>query len=982
MVQFTFAQEKTISGIVSDETGPLPGVSVLIKGTTSGTETDFDGKYSIEANTGDVLVFSFVGMTSQEKTVGTSNTINVVLEADNVLSEVVVIGYGTQSKRNVTGNIAKISSDDITGIPTPSVLNGIAGKAAGVQISQTNGKIEGGLNFRIRGQASISAGTDPLYVLDGIPMVNSNESNNGSPTNPLLTLTPNEIESIDILKDAASAAIYGARGANGVVIITTKRGKDGKAVFSLNFSTGVSQAANRRDWLNAAEYIELFTESAQRSPFGDLSGPGGFLEGRFDRYSNGTDWRNLEVDTDWEDITFQDGHTRDADFSMSGGNAKTSYFFSGAYNDTKGILLGNNLERVTSRINASHKLTDKFKVGMNLNFSRVEIDRVANDNSFLTPLQAIAQAPISPAFLDNGDPNPNTLYANFLLEAKHSYYNTVIRRVTGKTYGEYAFTPWLKFNTDFAYDLYTQQEDQFRGRLAPFQSTNGQAFASNTNSENFIISNYLTFNKTFKEEHDVNLVVGTELNKSKRRDVSVTGQQFPTDDFQTVNSAAEITAGEGNFTAYSFVSYFARATYAYKDKYLLTANIRRDGSSRFGNAVQFGTFKAFSAGWIISDEDFLADSETFSFLKLRGSWGEVGNAEIGNFASRGLFQGVSYNQRPGIAPTQAGNDNLSWESSTQTDFGLEFGLFNNRISGDISLYNKNTEGLLFNQPLPPTSGAATITRNIGELENKGIEFTLTTKNIKTENFSWTTNFNISKNDNEIKSLPDGNDVITGRNILREGEPVNAFFLIEYAGVDPANGDALYNLNDGSGGTTNDPNAASRIAAGNPFAEVLVGLTNTIVYKNFDLSFTFQGEWGASIYNGGGRFQSANADFFDNQSSDQLRRWQNPGDITDVPEARLFGSNGTAHSTRYLEDGDFIRLRNATLGYNLPKSAIEKVGLSKVRVYLSGFNLLTITDFTGYDPESRRDTAGTLTPGQTFYSAPAARTISLGVNLSF
>ncbi len=977
-ILWSFAQVREITGIVSDETGPLPGVTVLIKGTTLGTETDFDGRYRIKAKTGDTLLFSFVGMKTSEQTVGTQTTINVKLESDNLLTEVVVIGFGTQTKRNLTDNVAKINSGDIANVPNPSVINNIAGKAAGVQVSQSNGKVEAGLNVRVRGQASISAGTQPLYVLDGIPLINADESNNGSPTNPLLTLSPNEIESIDILKDASSAAIYGSRGANGVVIITTKKGKEGKAKFSLNISNGISSAANKRDWLNAEEYVELFLEAGENGlNFGGWPAAG-FVEARLDRYSDGT-WREGTYDTDWQDIALRDGYTRDVDFSVSGGNAKTTYFFSGAYNDTKGIVKGNNLERISSRLNIQHKLTDKFTAGMNMNFSRVDIDRIANDNAFVTPLQAIAQAPISPAYDANGDPFTNTVYANFLLQDKHAFYNTIIRRVTGRAFANYEFIHGLTFNTDFGYDLYAQTEDSFTGRLAPFQSTNGEAFASNVNTESYNFSNYLSYDVGLPEDHDLNIVLGTEFNKSKRRFTSVTGTQFPTDDFQTINSAAEITAGEGSFTEFSFLSYFARATYSYKNKYLFKASVRRDGSSRFGRSNQFGTFSAFSGGWIISEEDFLIDSEVISFLKLRASYGEVGNAEIGNFAALGLFQGVSYNQRPGIAPTQPGNSQLSWESSSQTDFGLEFGVLNNRITGEFAYYNKDTDGLLFASPLPGSSGATSINRNIGRLRSKGVEFSLQTENITNENFKWTTNFNIGQNDNEVVSLPGGNDVINGRNILREGEVANAFYLIEYAGVDPANGDALYNLNDGSGGTTNDPNSAERVVVGNPFPEWIAGLTNTIKYKGFDFNFTLQGEFGASIYNNGGRFQSANADWFDNQTKDQLRRWQKPGDITDVPQARLGWGNGTAHSTRYLQEGDFIRLRNITLGYTLPKEILDKVKFGNVRVYVSGFNLLTFTDYDGYDPESRSDAGGI---GQVFYSAPAAKTVSIGLNLTF
>jgi TonB-linked SusC/RagA family outer membrane protein len=973
----TFAQ-KTVTGTVTSKSDgePLPGVSVTIKGSTSGTETDFDGKYSIKIEEGKVLVFSYLGFKTVEKTVGSDSVIDVVLEEENsVLDEIVVVGFGSQSKRRLTDNVAKINSDDIANVPNPSVINNIAGKAAGVQVSQGNGKVEAGLNVRVRGQASLSAGTQPLYVLDGIPLNNINESSNGAPTNPLLTLSPNEIESIDILKDASAAAIYGARGANGVVIITTKRGKEGKAKFSVNLSNGFSSRANSRDWLNAEQYIELFTEAANNVGY-----PIAFLEADFDFIAGGTDWRNGEVDTVWEDLALRDGFTRDADFSVSGGNAKTTYFFSGAYNDTKGIVRGNDLERISARVNVQHKFSDKFTAGMNMNYSRVDIDRIANDNAFVTPLQAIAQPAISPAFLPNGDPNPNTLYPNFLLQDKHAFYNTIIRRIIGRAYASYEIIDGLTINTDFGYDMNDQTEDSFTGRLAPFQSTNGEAFVSDVGTESYNWSNYFSYDVNLPEDHTLNVVVGTEFNRSKRRLTSVTGIEFPTDDFTTIASAAEITAGTSLFEEWSFLSYFTRATYSYKNKYLFKASIRRDGSSRFGANKRFGTFPAVSAGWIMSEEDFLSDSETISFLKLRASYGVTGNAEIGNYAPLTLFSGVSYNLRPGIAITQAGNENLSWETSVQTDIGLEFGLLDNRITGELAYYVKDTDDLLFGRPFADSAGdPGTILGNIGAIKSQGIEFSFQTKNIQTEDLKWTTNFNIGQNDNEVVSLPNGADVITGRNILREGEVARAFFLIEYAGVDPANGDALYNLNDGSGGTTNDPNLAQRIVAGNPFPEWIGGLTNTITYKNFDFSFTLQGEFGASIYNAGGRFQSANADFYDNQSTDQLRRWQNPGDITDVPQARLFGGNGTAHSTRYLQDGDFIRLRNITLGYSLPQNVLDEIGFSSVRVYVSGFNLLTFTDFDGYDPESRADTGGI---GQVFYSAPAAKTVSLGLNVTF
>ncbi|ADF51036.1 MAG: TonB-dependent receptor [Zunongwangia sp.] len=980
--QFAFAQERMINGTIVDDQGmPLPGVNVIVQNTNRGVQTDFDGHFSIAASTGEVLEFSYVGFTSQTVTIGPDmQDLSIILGEDAAqLDEVVVVGYGTQSKRQLTDNVAKLTSEDIAEVPTPSLQSSLSGKAAGVQVTQTNGKVEGGINIRIRGIASVGAGSEPLYVLDGVPLINNNESNNGAPTNPLLTLSSNEIESIDILKDASAAAVYGSRGANGVVIITTKKGGNNKGTFAVNYSYGISETANRRDWLNADQYIELFTEAAINS-YGEADGLAE-AEGTFDYLAQGTDWRNREIDTDWQDEIFRTGYTQNADFSASGGDERTSYFFSGAYNDTEGIIRGNNLDRITARANVSHQFSDKFNAGMNVSFSRTNIDRIANDNAFVNPVQGVAQSPLSPAYLENGEPNPNTLYANFLLQDKHAFYNTVIRRVTGRAFAEYKFLPSLKFNTDFGYDLFYQTEDSFTGSLAPFQSTNGEAYASSVGTESYVSSNYFTYSQVFDEIHDVEVVAGMEYNNTHRRFQSVTGIQFPTDDFQTINSAAEISAGNGITNGNRFLSYFARGTYALDGKYLFKASVRRDGSSRFGRDTQFGTFSAISGGWILSEENFLSEADWLSFLKLRASWGQTGNAQIGDYAALGLYGGTSYNQRPGIYPDQPANFLLSWESVNQTDIGVEYGFLNNRISGEIDYYSKVSKDLLFDNPLPGTSGFSSIQRNIGEMENSGVEFVLNTKIIQKADFTLSTSFNIAKNKNEVKRLPnDGADIISGQNIQREGESLNSFYLVEYAGVDPENGDALYYLNGKGSETTTNFNEANRVVAGAPYAEWIGGLTSNLYFHGIDFSFTFQGEWGASLYNGGGVYQSANGDYFDNQTADQMNRWQQPGDITDVPQARLYAGNGVANSTRYLEDADFIRLRNLTLGYTFPESIADKLSMNNLRVYFSGLNLLTVTDYEGYDPESRSDAGQG--PGTTFYSAPAARTFSLGVNLKF
>ncbi|KAF2514476.1 TonB-dependent receptor [Flavobacterium zhairuonense] len=978
-VQIAVAQGGAISGTVTDSKGvPIPGVNIVVKGTKVSTQTDFDGNFKIQANTGDILLASYVSFATVEVKASNSMTIRMV-ETQNELEAVLVVGYGTQSKKNLTDNIARVTAKDIQQVPVANVQNALVGKLAGVQITQTNGKVEGGMNIRVRGAASISASTQPLYVLDGIPLITDDESSNGAPTNPLLTLSPNEIESIDVLKDASSAAIYGARGANGVVIITTKKGKEGKGNFSLNFSQGISEATHTKKFLNAKQYVELLQEAGRNVD--DLES----VEDELDYLSQGTDWRNGEIDTNWQDIALRTGYTTDADFSVSGGDDKTKYFFAGAYNNTTGIVDSNDLERITARSNVSHKITDHFTAGMNIGFSRSVINRVQDDNSFSTPMQSLAQAPISQARLEDGTPNPNTEYVNYLLAKDNTSWKTIMRRVTGKIFGELKLVKGLKFNSDFAYDLLTQTEDYWQGKNAPFMATDGSVFATSVNTESYIFSNYFTYDLTFAENHTINAVAGMEFNKYNRRYQDVNSIYFPNDDFHTVDGGAEVNEGHGSETDYAFVSQFGRFNYSFKNKYLFKASIRRDGSSRFGKNERFAVFPAFSAGWVMSQEEFLKDNAVLSYLKLKASWGQVGNAEVGNFASRQLYRPSSYNLKSGLTFSQAGNDNLTWEKSSQTDVGVEVG-FINKINLEVDYYDKRTDGLLFAKPLALSSGATSINTNIGEIKSSGFEITLNTKNVETEKFKWTTSFNLTTNQSKVKSLPNNNtDVITDYNINRVGENISSFYLVEYAGVDPANGDALFVKNtvnaDGSldKSTTNDYSEAKRIVAGNPFPTLMSGLTNTMNYKNFDFNFTFQGEWGASIYNSAGIYMSTAADYFDNQTADQLNRWQNPGDITNVPQARFGGSNGTQESTRYLDKADFIRLRNVTLGYSLPKETVQKAGMSSLRIYFTAVNLLTFTNYEGTDPEARRDDSGI---GEDFYSAPPARTMAIGVNINF
>ncbi|MEM8928041.1 MAG: TonB-dependent receptor [Bacteroidota bacterium] len=1015
---FLQAQEKTVTGNVVDQTGvPLPGVNIIVEGTTNGTQTDFDGNYAINVAEGQAIVFTYLGQKTERVVVGTSNTIDVVMQEDaQTLEEVVLIGYGSTSKKLSTNNSVKIASQDTKDIPTPSFQNVLSGRAAGVQVIQNNGKVDAGIDIRIRGVSSISAGDQPLFVVDGVPIFNADQASTGGSLNPLLTIPTSDIESIDILKDASAVAIYGSRGNNGVVLITTKKGKFGAPQITVNTAYGISKETNRREFLNSDQYIELFTEAAVNSTdllagFG-ITDPVGFVQGRFNRYSNGT-WENARVNTDWQDEVFRTGYNLDANASISGATEKVNYLFNFGYTETEGILRGNDLQRFTTRLKLDFNVTEKLRLGANISYTRALINRLADDNSFLVPLQAVAQTPISP--LQDTDGNlarqfntgPNgegfLLYANFLRALALNSRENTQNRILGNLFGEYQIFDGLKYRSEFGYDWINQAEYTFFGPGSPFDSTDGTGTSTNFNNVNFNLANYLTFNKDFGE-HNLNFTGGIEYQQGDSDGNSVTGIRFPLG-LTTIRSAGEITGGDSFESKYTLLSYFARLGYSFNEKYLVNASFRRDGSSRFGINEQWGNFSSISGAWIVTEEGFLQDNEVLTFLKLRAGWGQAGNFEIGNFAARSRFTARTFNQNPGITFAQTVNPNLTWETSDGFDVGFDFGLWGNALSGEINYYSKDIEDLLFNENIPGSSGNNQVLRNIGNMRNSGIEITLRSTIVDNGDFTLSLNTNLTTLNNEITSLPNGNDIITGVNILREGETINSFFIREFAGANPDNGDALYFLNGATtsttptpnqpAGTTNSFNEANRIIAGSPIPDLIAGFGGSATYKNFDFSFTFQGEFGASIFNGGGRFMSASADFFDNQTSDQLRRWQQPGDITDVPQARLFAGNGTGDSTRYLDENDFVRLRNITLGYSFPTSITERMGMDNLRIYLTGFNILTFTDYEGWDPEARRDDfarpanitvggagAGTILTGQEFYSAPPPKTITLGLNVNF
>jgi len=1005
------AQEKTVSGKVtsSEDGSPIPGVNILVKGTATGTTTNIDGTYTlaVPGNT-PTLVFTFVGFKSTEHEIGGRTTIDIALEPDSrQLSEVVVVGYGTQIKHEMTGNVASIKGADIQNQPVPTFEQSLQGRAAGVYIEAGNGKLGQGIKVRVRGSSSVSAGNQPLYVIDGVPITSQSQSNGDGDTNPLTDISPTDIQSIEILKDASASAIYGSRAANGVVLVTTKRGRSGKTNFSFGYFTGVSNPTHHRKWLNTEQYVELFNEARKNSNhLGIDDTDAASLASRFTRYAAGsqTAWSDPNApdytSTTWEDQVFRTGSVNQMDLSASGGGEKTSFYASGSYSNQEGILINNKLQRISTRLNIDHKATDKLSLGVNFSLTRTVNNRLGDDNEFSTPMQIVALSPMTPVIdprtgflsgvldLNTGLPNSNyPLYFNPLIDANYSTRKTTVFRNLGTAFGTYTFTKNLSLRAEVGYDLLNQHEDKYWGKenQRNISTPNGSSRDSWTQVFNYTTNTFLRYAKNINDVHNIEVIAGMSYQESNRDYSNVEGQQFPSNSYRETTSAATITVGSTQETSFSFLSYFARANYKLNERYLFGLSGRVDGSSRFGKSNRYGFFPAASAGWILTEESFLEDNSTIAFLKLRASYGLTGNAEIDNFASRGLYSGdAGYAGVPGQRPSQLENPDLKWEQTAQVDVGIDFGLFNNRITGEIDYYEKHTSDLLLNVNLPGNSGYDTQTRNVGKLENKGVEFVLNTDNVVAP-FRWSTSFNIAHNTNKITNL--NGQVIQGDFLSRavEGEAIGIFYGPKYAGVDVNNGDALYYVRnaDGTLSKTNDYNTATYMKIGNPNPKFIGGITNTFSYKGIDLSILFQGVFGNDIYNGGGKFMSANGDFFDNQTTDQLRRWQNPGDITDVPQARLYGANGTGESSRYVSDGSYVRLKTVTLGYNIPSSIITRMKLTKARIYASAQNLATFTNYRGWDPEVNSDTyASNINQGIDFYSAPQARSITFGINLGF
>jgi len=981
-----FAQNVTITGqVTDDQKSPIIGASVVLLGTTVGNATDIDGNYQInKAPSGKFTIkASSLGFKSVTKEITLENnqtiTVNFILASDVMnMEEMVIVGYGTNRKRNITSSISSIKAAELANISVPSFEAALQGRSAGVQVTSDNGLAGAPVTLRIRGTSSLSASSQPLYVVDGVPMITGSYGASGfaDGTNSLSLINPADIESIEVLKDASAAAIYGSRSANGVVLITTKSGVEGKSEINVGYYAGVTDVTHRLDLLSGSEYLRMAKTAWANTPGKDTSNnyeafyaalPFGITRGMAD-----------STNTDWLDEMLRPGAVQEANFNIRGGNQKTTYYVGLTYRDDKGVIINNAFTRTSGHVDILHKATDKFTVGAKMIWTNTMNHRVQTGWAGGLGTAQSRSLPIMPVRNADGTFFAARSGTNPIAYENNTEYVQDATSIMANVFGDYKITKWLKFRTEYALTDMFQRESRWIGTIT--QETDW-AQDRRVNVNNWYTNNYLSFDKTFSDVHAVTAMIGTSAEKSYQRDVEYSAEELANPTLHNPGSGTKKagTAYEGGF---SFLSYFFRTNYAYNDKYLLSMSIRRDGSSRFGPDNRFGWFPAASMGWIISDESFMKGVPVLSFLKLRGSVGMTGNASIGNYSYFGSYYSTQYNGESGIGTGNIANPDLGWEKVTQIDFGLDWGILGGRISGGFDWYKKLTTDMLLNVNIPETSGSSTVTRNVGSMMNRGIEFFISTNNL-TGALTWKTELNLARNYNEILDIND--QIIAGEtygnNFAQEGYPIGAWRLVQWAGIDPLTGDELF-INQETGEKTNEYNyARDAIVTGNPYPAFFGGMNNLLTWKNFDMNIMFTWAVGQEVYRDDAKFLEGGFDGNWNQTTKILDAWTPENTDTDVQKLTWQPDNRNYNTTRYLEDASYLRLKDLTIGYNLPASFTSKIKVKNVRLYFKGQNIWTLTNFTGWDPEVNRDASGNTTQGVTYLSPPQIKTIMFGINVT-
>jgi TonB-dependent starch-binding outer membrane protein SusC len=1044
------AQGRITGKVIDGETNaPLGGVSIKINVGTKvlGAFAAKDGKYEIRnvpAGSYEVTA-NYIGFKSQKQKVTVADGGEVVqdfkLALDLLLlEEAVVVGYGTKQKKDITSSVARVDAKELANLPVPSLDQALQGKATGVQIITASGMPGAPVTVRIRGVGSIASSTEPLYVIDGIPITSGDfaaqsgairgDAGRGYGSNSLVDLNPQDIESIDVLKDAAATAIYGARGANGVILITTKRGQSGVTRFNVNLTTGFTGPSNRVEVLNRDEYVQLYTEAWNNDIRRGLIPAGrpvqfpvpGNLNFNINDPRNNTDWMNL---------IFRTGRLNEASVSASGGSEKTKFYTGIAYRDETAFTVGNSLQRVTGRLNLDHQATEAFTLSANIAVTRTLQNQFPEAWGGGLGWAQTGALPIFPVRNADGTYfRPLDFWVNPIARLENISLSQTSYRTLAGLAGELKILPGLTFKTEGSIDLYNMQEDLYinpaiRGDRLPYaEQRRVQVVNWNTN-------NYFNYSGRF-DEHDIQATVGFQAQRSDQNDNGVRGTQGSANPYFRFPGNFVLPLGYTVYNNYSFVSYFGRIGYKFQDKYILNASVNYNGSSRFGPNRQFGVFPGVSVGWVVSQEEFMKDNGVLTFLKLRGSYGLTGNAEIGNYAWRALFEPKgNYDGRATIVPSQVPNNDLTWERSAQLDVGAEFALWDGRLQGGIGYYNRRSYDMLLPLSVATSTGFGTVLQNIGGITNSGIEFNLTSHNLTGE-FTWQTDLNVSFNRNVINDLGGLQDgVVGGQGETRAiaGYPVGTFFMNSFARINDRTqqlqvtrrqqgntitwSDLNKNPNDPrarqfvdttvtvrggeplffdlTGKLTDRYTVADRKPQGQPYPVVFGGLTNTLRWKGFEFSFVFNYAFGNQVYddaakwNGGWTFAALGG--WNQRRTVALSRWQKDGDVSTVPAPTTQSIYNDLNTSRHLFNADFVRLRTVTLAYSLPSDFVESIGLSSLRVSVTGFNLLTITAFPYWDPEVVRDTPDgaqdrNFSQGVTFLAPPQARSVNIGLNIGF
>ena len=966
-------EEIAITGTVNDASGEaLAGATVAVKGQTSrGTKTDASGQFALEVPKSAIIQVSYIGYLTQEIAVSGPGPYVVQLEEDaSQLDEVVVVGYGEQSKRTVTSAITRVDGETLKDLPMPSPDQMLQGRAPGVQVTAASGEPGAGITVRVRGSTSINASSEPLYVIDGVPIVSQNLARTtfGQPTNPLADLNPSDIESMEVLKDAAATAIYGARAANGVVLITTKRGKSGKPTISISTYAGTSKAWKDPEELRVdGPTFELLQNEAAANNWIDRYGSLDALNPSGNAFSAPYANPASAINTNWIEPIMQRGSMYNIDASISGGNERVKYLVSASNFSQEGIMKPVEFNRKSFRTNIDFSASDKLKFGTSIFYSNSQRNRIQNGNNINSALANAFFYPSNiPAYNEDGSYN-RPVWESPIAIVNETDYLMNTNRIIGNFFADWTITEGLVFRTTWSLDNNYINEDNYSNtKMVAGVGVGGEATSSVVNDLNWINENILTYNLDVNTAHHLDFLVGTTFQKNRNTFVTATGQGFPSDSFKKISSAATKNSS-GDESEWAIASLFGRINYDYEQRYLFSMNLRYDGSSRFGENNRWGLFPSASVGWVMSDEPFMESVRAISQWKWRVSYGVTGNQSgIGNYASLGLWGGqrggyrggggstpgaggaAAYGDLAGFNPVQLANPDLKWETTAQFNVGVDLGFFDNRLGVTVDYYNKQTKDLLLEVPTPRSIGYSVMLQNYGQMENKGVEIGINAAAITNDVFSWDIGLNVSQNRNLIKRLASPFNQFSREYIrLEEGYPLYSFYVHEQLGVDPQTGDIIWRT--GDDGEFN-VNRDRFISDKNAWPDFQGGINNTLRYKDFDLSAFVQFSKGNYVFNYNRYFFEHGGERTTGYSAQQLDRWQKPGDQTDIPRMANVNYNVNYRPSRHVEDASYLRLKNVSLGYTFPERLVKGIGLSQLRLYVSGQNILTFTKYTGLDPE--------------------------------